>query len=119
MNLNDVLSCLEAKWRNYLEEHEHRIYQAGSSLDVIRSRNSDKARFRWLLLIGEQPVHRLNKPEQAYIHQHLKRAKTQKEATYLVVGFVQEPRRIIVLPADAALKARCVRSDKGGIAWGD
>jgi hypothetical protein len=51
------------------------------------------------------------------VHQHLKEASMYEEATYLVVGFTQEPRRIVVLPVDKALKAGCIRSDKGGIAW--
>jgi hypothetical protein len=117
MDLNSVSGCLEVKWRNYLEEHGHRIYQAGSSFNVIRSRNGDKARFLWLLLIGEQQIRRLNKSEQVEIQHYLKQAKKEREHAYLVVGFRRAPRRIVVLPADAALKARRVRSDKGGIAW--
>ena len=117
MNLNDVSASLEAKWRSYLEKQVHYIYQAGTDLRTVRSRNGSKRRYRWLLLYGQRPKRILSKSEQAYIHQNLRQAKTQKEATYLVMGFVLEPKRIIVIPADAALKAGYVRSDKGGIAW--
>ena len=119
MNQNDVFGCLEAKWRSFLEERGHHIYQAGGGPSVVRSRNSNKVRYRWLLLVGWSPKYTLTKSEQAYIRRHLRKAKTQKEAAYLVVGFMQEPKRIIVLPANTALKARCVGSDKGGIAWED
>lgn len=51
------------------------------------------------------------------IRSHLRQAKQKKENVYLVVGFVHEPKRIVVLPADAALKAKCINSDKGGIDW--
>jgi len=119
MNLNNVLGCLEAKWRNYLKQRGHCIYKSGSYLRVVRSRNGKKARYRWLLLTGHGPRRILSKSEQSNIRQHLRQAKTQQAATYLVVGFIQEPRRIIVLPAKAALNAQCVRSDKGGIAWDD
>ena len=119
MNPDDVLGCLEAKWQNYLEERGHYIYKTGSNHCVVRSRNSNNVRYRWLLLVGQYPKRILSKLEQAYIHRHLGQAETKKEATYLVVGFMQEPRRIIVLPANTALRVRCVRSDKGGIAWDD
>ena len=118
MSLNDILSCLESKWRIYLEQRGHYIYQARNSACVIRSRNSNKAKYRWLLLAGKGSRRVLSKSEQAYIRQHIKQAKARKDAPYLVVGFVQEPRRVVILPAEAALGARCVRSDKGGIAWG-
>ena len=36
MNPNSTPACLEVNWRNYLEERGHRIYQAGSSLRVVR-----------------------------------------------------------------------------------
>jgi len=84
---------------------------------VVRSRDGSKVRYRWLLLVGEQPIRRLNKSERVEIRHHLNQAKKERERAYLVVGFRRAPRRIVVLPADAALKARRVRSDKGGIAW--
>jgi hypothetical protein len=117
MNLNNVLSCIETKWRDYLGRHGHRIHRAGSSLNIIRSRNGRKVRYRWLLLVGEQPIRRLNKSDRVEIGHHLNQAKKEREHAYLVVGFRRAPRRIVVLPARAALKAKRVRSDKGGIAW--
>ena len=62
---------------------------------------------------------RLDKSCQTDIRDHLRRARARKETTYLVMGFLREPRRIVVIPADAALRAKCIRSDKGGIAWDD
>ena len=119
MNLNDTLQCLEADWRKYLGNRGHYTCRTETCLRAVRSRNSKKARYRWVLLIGRGPRRILSESEQSNIRWHVRQAKTQKEAAYLVVGFVQEPRRIIILPADAALKAKCVRSDKGGIAWDD
>lgn len=119
MNLNNVLSCIETKWRNYLEGHGHRIRRAGSNLNIIRSRNSNKVRYRWLLLVGHCHDRLLSRSDQADIRSNLRQAKQEKENVYLVVGFVHRPKRIVVLPADAALKAKRVRSDKGGIAWGN
>lgn len=112
-----MLDCLGTNWRKYLEARGHCIYQAGISLGVVRGCDANKVRYRWLLLVGKQPIRRLNRSEQAEIRHHLVQAKKEREHAYLVVGFMQEPRRIIVLPADVALKAKRVRSDKGGIAW--
>jgi hypothetical protein len=119
MSLNDILGCVESKWRMYLKQRGHYIYKTRNSNRVIISRNSNKAKYRWLLLTGKGSRRVLTKSEQAYIRQHIQQTKVRKETPYLVIGFVQEPRRVVILPAESALKARYVRSDKGGIAWGD
>jgi hypothetical protein len=119
MSLNQHLSCLYNKWQKLLENRGHRIYQKQTSPNVIKSRNSFKKRYRWILLTGEDAKRTFTKSEQLHIRHHLKQAEAQRETAYLVVGFVEEPRRIIVLPARTALNASFVRSDKGGIAWED
>ena len=119
MNLNPVLDCLKAKWRELLDRRGHNIYQKQTSPDVIRSRNGFKKRYRWILLTGGDAKRTLTKSEQLHIRHHLKQAEAQRETAYLVVGFLEEPRRIIVIPARTILNASFVRSDKGGIAWED
>ncbi len=119
MNLNDALRCLEIGWQKYLNNRGHYIYRDITCLPVIRSRNHRKARYRWLLLVGHGLERTLSKPELSNVRQNLRQAKRQKEATYLVVGFTQEPRRVVILPAETALKTGYIRSDKGGIAWED
>lgn len=119
MNQNDTLHCLGASWQKYLKNRGHFIYRTRTYLPVIRSRNSKKTKYRWLLLVGQDLKRMLGKSELSIIHQHSRQARMQKEAAYLVVGFTQEPRRIVILPAGVALKTGYVRSDKGGIAWED
>jgi hypothetical protein len=119
MKMDGTLGCLEAKWRELLERRGHNIYQKQTSPNVIRSRSGFKKRYRWILLTGEDTKRTLTKSEQLQVRHHLKQAEAQREAAYLVVGFVGEPRRIIVLPARTALNASFVRSDKGGIDWDD
>jgi hypothetical protein len=119
MNLNDTSNCLGASWQKYLTNRGHYIYRGGTYLPVIRSRNGRKARYRWLLLVGHALKRTLSKPELSNICQNLRKARMLKEATYLVVGFTQEPRRVVILPAKVALKTGYIRSDKGGIAWED
>jgi len=117
MNSYNALDWLEAKWRSYLEERAHYIYKSGRCPGIVKSRNANKKRYRWILLVGQHAVRALSKAELRYVRQHLRSAGALKEDTYLVVGFTQEPRRIIVIPARAAMKSRCIRSDKGGIEW--
>jgi hypothetical protein len=119
MNLDDALGCLESEWRDYLEERGHRIHYIGSCFRILKSRNGKKGQYRWLLVVGHSSKRSLSESELSDIRQHLRQAKKQKEATYIVAGFLQEPGRIIVLPAKAALRAPCISSDKGGIAWED
>jgi hypothetical protein len=118
MNPNGALSCLETKWRDYLKERGHQVSQEAHHFSAMTSRNHKKQRYRWLLLSSAgHSKFTLNKSCRAEIRYHLSQAKTRKEATYLVVGFTKETRRIIVLPANAALKAKYIHSDKSGIAW--
>ena len=119
MRSNHTLCFLKAKWRKYIKERGHYIYRSKPDTGLVRSGNRCKERYRWLLMVSKRAIHRLSISEQAHIYQHIKEAKNRNDAVYLVVGFTREPRRIVVLPAKAALKAKCVRSDKGGIAWED
>jgi len=110
---------LKTKWQSYLDFRGHYIYRSKQGADLVISKNSHKMRYRWLLLVSGQAIRRLSVSEQAHIHRHIRQANTHNDAAYLVVGFTPEPRRIVILPAKAALKAKCVRSDTGGIAWED
>jgi len=116
---NSLFTCLRAKWLNYLINSNHSIYIGDTEFYIIRSRDCNNKRYRWLLLLGYSPKRVLNIPERRMIHRHIRKAKTRKEKLYLVVGFTQEPARIIILPAVAALKSRYISSDKGGIDWDD
>jgi hypothetical protein len=119
MNLNQQLNCLNAKWQELLERRGHYIYGKKDQSDIIRSRNGRKKRYRWLLRVEESPTWNLSKSEQVFIYHHLKQARTYGEIVYLVIGFTQEPKRIVAIPAGAALGAGYVSSGKGGIAWDD
>ena len=72
-----------------------------------------------MLRVSDSPTHRLNRPDTTAIRQCLRESRHRKEQCYLVVGFLQEPRRVAVVPAAAALKTQRIRSDVGGIAWED
>ena len=119
MDLNGALDLLEAKWRDYLEKRGHRVCRVSYPFAGLTSRNHRKQRYRWLLVPAERSQLKLDESYRAGIQYHLGRAKARQETTYLVAGFLREPRRIVVIPANTALRARCIRSNRGGIAWDD
>jgi hypothetical protein len=119
MALNQQLSCLEAKWRELLVRRGHHIYRKASHPNVIRSCDDSKKGYCWLLRVWDRSTWNLSKSERAEIQQHLRQAQKRKETAYLVIGFTQEPKRIVAIPAEAALKAGYISRDKGGIAWDD
>lgn len=119
MNQNSELGCLKAKLLELLDKGGHQIRLKTSHPNVIRSRNGLKRRYRWILLTGGDVRRTLTKLEQLHIRHHLRKAEAQLEQAYLVIGFMTEPKKIVVLPARTALNASFVHSDKGGIAWED
>jgi len=119
MNTYLAIDLLKEKWLDCLSKQGHYILNRDGTITIVRSRNGKKGRYRWLLQVSENPTRVFSRSELAGIRQHLRQAKQAKESTYIVVGFLIEPRRIVVVPAAAALKAGCVRSGKGGIAWED
>ena len=114
-----TLDLLRDSWLACLLRECHRVAGGRGTAAVIRSKSSNSHRYRWLLWVSEYPTRNLNGAEQALIRRHLGQARRSRESVYLVVGFVQEPRRIVVVPAEAGLKAGRVQSGKGGIAWDD
>jgi len=110
---------LEDTWRDYLEQRGHWLVTSESRPGLIQSRNAKRARYRWVLLASDRPTHKLARPDAAAIRQHLREARRKREECYLVVGFLDEPRRIVVMSAAVALRARRIRSDVGGITWED
>ena len=119
MDSSAALRSLEVSWQGYLEGKGHRIYEGRRAPGAIRSRNSRKDRYRWLLLAAKTSCRILSGHELLSIRRHLRQAKAGNEAVCLVVGFRQDPRRIVVVPARTVLKTGHVLSDKGGIAWSD
>lgn len=117
MNPDGKLGSLKAKWQELLDKSGHNIRQKRTSPDVISSRNGFRKKYRWILMTSENARRTFTKFEQSHIRHNLKQAQAQLETAYLVVGFVEEPRKIIVIPAKTALNASFVRSDKGGITW--
>jgi len=118
MDIKGALLSLEIAWHDFLVEQGHHVYPEIDQPEII-SYNSKKTRYRWLLMVGQGLKRRFTKSERIYLERKLRLASSKKETTYLVVGFIRQPTRIIVLPVANALKAKCVYSNKGGIAWNE
>jgi len=113
------LELLRDSWLTYLLGQGHRMVEAQGNIVVIRSKNSSRRRFRWLLMACEEPAHAFGREERVRLRREIALAARSREKPYLVVGFAGEPRRIVVVPAPSALATGIVRSDVGGIAWED
>jgi hypothetical protein len=111
------LELLRDSWLAYLLGQGHRVVEAQGNIVVIRSRNGSRRRFRWLLMACEEPACAFSREERARLHREIALALRSQEKPYIVVGFAGKSRRIVVIPAAVALRARRVRSDVGGIAW--
>jgi hypothetical protein len=122
MSREGAVGLLRDSWQGYLEARGHQVHGkavgAGWGLGVLRS-HSGKTGYRWLLRVSEGPMLRLGAANRAGVRRELQEARRAKEQTYLVAGFLRDPPRIVVIPALAAVKAGCVRCDRGGIAWDD
>jgi hypothetical protein len=115
MNKEVVLRCLRKQWEEHLLRHGHFVRQM-SDPRVLRSCDRRGECHRWLLLVGNRPEHRLRRWEQDFIRIHL-RDRREEDKVYLVVGFSDEPGRIVALPARTALKAGHIDADRAGVAW--
>ena len=104
------------EWISYLKQHSHTVRKASNAPDVIRSRNT-RHRYRWIILLAGRCARRLTAIEREGLQRQLLLARRHREKVYLVVKFERPPQKAVVLPAEAALKAGQIRSDKGGIPW--
>lgn len=84
---------------------------------VLRSVNSGRKRFRWLLTTARGKTRTLSQLELEDITLHLKRAEQLGEECYVVVKFEKPTGKILVIPARRALKKGRILSHKGGIGW--
>jgi hypothetical protein len=115
MNTRLALVCLRSKWKAYIQRHGHTT-ASREHLNVIRSFDEKGRCYRWLLLVSNTPEHRLSRSERGFVRMHLRGAK-KGERVYLVVGFPNEPGRMVALPGQNALAAGRLYSDRAGIAW--
>lgn len=105
-------------WAEYLKQHGHAVKRVPAGSHAIRSRNTRHRRYRWIILLARGSASRLTAIERERLQRQLQLARRHHKKLYLVVKFEHPTQRLIVLPAEAALKAGRIRSDKGGILMG-
>ncbi len=98
--------------------HGHAM-QLTDDVRVVRSHDQKRRAYRWLLLVGNTPEHVLDRRGRNWLQGQLGLARASRERGYLVIGFLGEPSRIVVLPAQKVLRDGRLCLDKGGIAWDD
>jgi hypothetical protein len=109
------LAVLE--WSRYLQQRGHRLRRPASRWHVIRSRDRERVRYRWFVLVSQDAVRLLTPIERKQIARELRRAKGAGDRMYLVVVFEPPVSKAVVLPAKRAARMRRVQSAKGGIPW--
>jgi len=115
MDRKAALGCLRTQWRAYIQRHCHSTARR-ADLGALLSRDRKGRPHRWLLLVGNRPGRILSDSERDFIRTHLRTA-APRERVYLVVGFLDEPGRIVALPARAALEAGRIDADRAGVPW--
>jgi len=116
MDSSAAQATFTCEWAEYLRQHGHMVKKVSVAPDVIRSRNT-RCRYRWIMLLARSSARRLTAIEREGLQRQLLLARRHREKVYLVVKFERPPQKAVVLPAEAALKAGQIRSDKGGIPW--
>ena len=119
MSDDDQIDLLRDSWLSYLLKQSHDVAGEPESIIVIRSRNGKRKPYRWLLMTSDEPARVFRIDERRRLRSEIARATRSREKPFVVVGFSREPRRIVAIPAPAALAAGVVRSDRGGIVWED
>jgi hypothetical protein len=111
------LDLLRDWWLAYLLRQSHHVVGEPENIVVIRSRNGKRKPYRWLMMTCEGPARVLTREERGRLRKEIALASRSQERPYVVVGFLREPRKIVVVPAASAMRARLICSDVGGIAW--
>jgi len=117
MNQTDSGQLLRREWAAFLSNRGHKVSNPKGLGWVATSRDSAGKRYRWLLLVAKGKSRSLGAAEREDIHNHVKRAKSSGEEPYVVVRFQAPQPKLILLPAESALRARRISALKGGIPW--
>jgi len=116
MGKNELLKLLSCSWYGYLRHRGHQVSEQDNP-HVLKSMSMGWEAYRWVLFTTRSPIKHFSTQEKKLIRFHLRKTEGWCERCYLVVGFATEEPRIIVLPADKAVKDGRVASDTGGIDW--
>jgi len=116
MGKNELLRLLSCSWYGYLRQRGHRLSKQDSP-QIWTSLNTGNKAYRWVLFATASRIKRLDVQEKKFIRFNISKARENSEQCYLVAGFATEEPRIVILPADKAVKDGRVASDTGGIDW--
>jgi hypothetical protein len=108
---------LAERWCNYLQPRGH-LVKKSPSRGIVTSRNGP-GRYRWVLFAVADNVRILSPADRKRIHRELDHGRKARQVVYIVAHFGPPFGKLVVLPAESALAAGRLASDKGGIPWED
>ena len=117
MNEQKALNTLREEWSRGLRKRGQLVKPARGISCVLRSVNSGRKRYRWLLMTARGKSRSLSQEEQQDLISHLARAEQLGEEAYAVVLFEKPTLKLVVIPARRALEKKRILSRKGGIPW--
>ena len=104
-------------WCNYLLPRGHRVAKS-LSRGIVTSCNGSMA-YRWVLFAVADDVRVLSPADRKRIQRELHYGCKTRLVVYIVAHFGPPFGKLVVLPAELALAAGRLASDKGGIPWED
>ena len=119
MKTRNVTEEFQREWEAFLSKREHKIGVPEGISCVLVSHNGPGKGYRWLLVDARGKSRSFNRFELEDLKRHLRRARAFDESAYVVVRFGEPLYRVLVIPAEKALKRKRVLPTKGGIPWFD
>jgi hypothetical protein len=111
------LGCFVKEWTCYLELHGHRVMSDPRAPDLLRSRNPQGKRYRWMIRCEAGNSVFLSEADCRTIRCHLRAARKASEQCFLVVKFGYPAGTALIIPASKAQSIRLLVASKGGIPW--
>ena len=105
------------EWGRYLRQHGHLLAEGSEGSEIVVSRNGRGRRFRWLLRATDNDSILLGPAYRKTIRRQARLARRAGERCFLVVTFWHPESKVLVMPALEAVKAKRIRSNRGGIPW--
>lgn len=105
---------LRDTWHAMLKRRKHDIV-VDPDHRVLHSQDDQHRRFRWLLFTSFGRMRRLSSAERTWIRRHDRWATRCEENAYLVIHVMEDPPRLVVLPARHAFPPNTLDLTRGGI----
>jgi len=117
MARSQATNCFEREWVWYLENHGHRVLKRRPGSGVVKSKDKNGQRYRWLLRSDAGDSVLLSVAERKELRRQRRLAQKAGERCFLVLRFGNLTGRAVALPVSRACKMKRVSANMGGIPW--